>query len=614
MLAILANLTALQRIVFTRRVTREPSAAAAGAGARRRASLLGAGTAGAGRAARPVPSSRPRPSARGRGASRPTSEGDPGPVVGELGRRRARAARSATTSAICRRRAGPARRPGRRARDGARASPSAIRESRLAPRALLMAATLAARAGDDAGAQALLDAADRRAIPTRPSCRRRSTCSARRRRRAGSRDDAAHAYRELRVLAPTTGWADGASDRLAVLAAAGVPVPALTTDQRLERAERLLRGGVPRPPPTRRSGSPARRATRPSSCARCGSSRTARSGWAATTSRPRARRRCAIPRRRPSGARRSGSSRRGCSCARRQATSARWTILARVAGVGLGGRGRRGAVAARARARGRAARRPTRWRRTARWSPRAIPKREVAGGRAVAARLARLPQGRRAGREQSTGRGWRSVAGGRAYRLPALYWDGARPRGRSRDRAAAEPLYAQVLAEAPRSYYGVLAGAGAARASAQAAGSASVTLPADPARRPRRAIPGFARVDLLRRLGLVESALEELEDVVAARDGRHRAPLRASRAPTCATSATTWRCASSAATSPGWPPPAIRRCRARSGRCSIPSAGAREVDRGGAARRASTRSWSPRSCARSRATTRARSRGRARAG
>src|SRR5262249_61674063 len=61
----------------------------------------------------------------------------------------------------------------------------------------------------------------------------------------GQRDAAASAYRELRILAPTTGWADGAEDRLAALAAAGVAVPPLSTTQRLDRAERLLQGGVP---------------------------------------------------------------------------------------------------------------------------------------------------------------------------------------------------------------------------------------------------------------------------------------------------------------------------------------------------------------------------------
>src|SRR5205823_9121152 len=87
----------------------------------------------------------------------------------------------------------------------------------------------------------------------------------------------------------------------------------------------------------------------------------------------------------------------------------------------------------------------------------------------------------------------------------------------SRGRTHAAPLYAQVLAEAPRSYYGVLA---LRRVEGTPLGPrpAAVTLPADPA----EAVaddPGFARVDLLRRLGLVEDALEELADVVEQASG-----------------------------------------------------------------------------------------------
>jgi soluble lytic murein transglycosylase len=103
------------------------------------------------------------------------------------------------------------------------------------------------------------------------------------------------------------------------------------------------------------------------------------------------------------------------------------------------------------------------------------------------------------------------ATGNRPYRHAALYWR-ARATEEARNRAAAAPLYAQVITEAPRSYYGHLAltrtggvrGAGA---------PSSITLPADPAEAVAND-PGFARVDLLRRLGLVESALEELEEVV----------------------------------------------------------------------------------------------------
>jgi soluble lytic murein transglycosylase len=108
------------------------------------------------------------------------------------------------------------------------------------------------------------------------------------------------------------------------------------------------------------------------------------------------------------------------------------------------------------------------------------------------------------------------VASSRTYRLPSLYWH-ARVTEDLRDRAAAAKLYARVVAEAPRSYYGMLALARVGGATDSTA-SVGVTLPADPA----DAIandPGFARVDLLRRLGLVESALEELEEVVAQATG-----------------------------------------------------------------------------------------------
>src|SRR5205085_3237622 len=94
-------------------------------------------------------------------------------------------------------------------------------QSRLAPRGLLLAARLAARGGDDAGAQTLV----KRIIESYPDARElpealyllAQTGEAR-----GQRDAAALAYRELRVLAPASGWADGAEDRLAALAADGV--------------------------------------------------------------------------------------------------------------------------------------------------------------------------------------------------------------------------------------------------------------------------------------------------------------------------------------------------------------------------------------------------------
>src|SRR2546430_12635042 len=60
----------------------------------------------------------------------------------------------------------------------------------------------------------------------------------------GQRELAARTYRELRVLVPASDYAEGGADRLAALEAAGVRVAPLTIEERIDRAERLLRGGV----------------------------------------------------------------------------------------------------------------------------------------------------------------------------------------------------------------------------------------------------------------------------------------------------------------------------------------------------------------------------------
>jgi CDP-diacylglycerol--glycerol-3-phosphate 3-phosphatidyltransferase len=116
-------------------------------------------------------------------------------------------------------------------------------QSRLAPRALIMAARIAMRVDDVAAAQGFI----KRAIESYPDSRELpealyllgQTGEAR-----GQKDAAALAYRELRILAPASGWADGADDRLGVLTGAGIRVPDLSLTQRLERVERLLRSGV----------------------------------------------------------------------------------------------------------------------------------------------------------------------------------------------------------------------------------------------------------------------------------------------------------------------------------------------------------------------------------
>jgi soluble lytic murein transglycosylase len=99
-----------------------------------------------------------------------------------------------------------------------------------------------------------------------------------------------------------------------------------------------------------------------------------------------------------------------------------------------------------------------------------------------------------------------------AYRMPALYWS-ARAREQAGGGGAAD-LYNQILAEAPRSYYGMLAAARLGRAR-EGGVSGQIALPPEP----REALTddsGFARVVLLRRINLVEEAAAELEDVVQA--------------------------------------------------------------------------------------------------
>jgi hypothetical protein len=107
------------------------------------------------------------------------------------------------------------------------------------------------------------------------------------------------------------------------------------------------------------------------------------------------------------------------------------------------------------------------------------------------------------------------------------------------------PLCRQVLAEAPRSYYGVLAARRVGRLT-DVSIPAPITLPADPARGPGRRSVHAAPI-YLRRLGLIEAALEELDDVVEraigdpvrlyglsnayARDERYHLALRIHRRP-----------------------------------------------------------------------------------
>ncbi|PYM19822.1 MAG: hypothetical protein DMD78_23485 [Candidatus Rokuibacteriota bacterium] len=506
-LAVLSNVTALQRILFTRRAMSESPML------RTRlaiplAVLLAMATTAAADTFRPPRMPAPETERAWAQAIVALQEGDPAPVIAEFTEPALRSAigdhlRLILADALARNGDVAA------ARAAALAVADRHKDSRLAPRALLTAATLAMAADDDTGAQTLLV----RLLDAYPDARETpealyllgQTAEAR-----GQRDNAAHVYRQLMVLAPTTGWADGAADRLIALAAAGTPVPPLTLAQRVDRAERLLRGGVPKTAADEaeriveeaRDPSLLVRALRviADGAQRLGRHETAAKALGLAIPRVPAEQQNALRLEQARLLLRAGKRERAME------------ILARVAGGGA-----EPDAAEALWMQGRAledAQRPGEAASVYRGLATRYPRREVAGGA-----LWRLGwNAYLSGRYAEAAEQWTKLdaTGNRAWKLPALYWR-ARATEDSRGRTHAAPLYAQVLAEAPRSYYGVLA---LRRVEGTPLGPrpAVVTLPADPA----EAVaddPGFARVDLLRRLGLVEDALEELADVVEQASG-----------------------------------------------------------------------------------------------
>ncbi|HYE90510.1 MAG TPA: CDP-alcohol phosphatidyltransferase family protein, partial [Terriglobales bacterium] len=450
-LAVLANITAVHRILFTRQCTVEKVPAR-----RRRtpsevlAVVLTAGgvlTASTVLAAEPIGPETERAWTQAVAAYQ---QGVPGPLIRELGSEAALAspigdyARYLVADALERR--------GDIAAARAMAVSVAERypQSRLAPRALITAARLAMRTGDDAGAQAFI----KRAIDAYPDARELAsalyllgqTGEAR-----GQREAAALAYRELRVLAPASGWADGADDRLARLSADGVSVPALSIAQRVERAERLLRGGVP--------GVASNEAEAIANEA-ADDSLVLRALRVATDAATRLRRwelaarttELAI-RRAPADKRHALQLELGRLLVR---AGQRDRAVGVFAAVAAGGSEAEAAEASYQRARvlhdmGRTADASAAFKALAA----RYPNREVAGDAlwelGWAAYVANKPKDA----EQIWSR-LTEISGGRAHRIKALYWSG-RARETVAGRAAAERFYQRVASDAPRSYYGMLA-------------------------------------------------------------------------------------------------------------------------------------------------------------
>jgi len=390
---------------------------------------------------------------------------------------------------------------------GARAMAASIAErhpdSRLAPRALILTATLASKEGDEAAAQAAL----KRLIESYPDAPELSEAlyllgmSAEAR---GQLEPAAQAYRQVMLLAPTSGYSSGASARLAVLTAAGTRLPELTMPQRIDRAERLLRGGVPAAA-SEEAERIVKEAREPGLVVRAlrvvadGAARLGRYDAAAKAID------LAIPHA-PPDLRPRLRLEQARFLSRTPQKERALTLYSAVSGAAAEAEA---SEASYQRARllddlDRVSEAETVYRSVAQ----RYPAREVAGASLWRLGWLAYLKGDVRGAEQRWSRMLASP-GGRSFRLGGLYWKGRAVEQLGR-RDAANALYREVLAEAPRSYYGLLAGQ---RVPAPDPARVTVSLPADPAEVLARD-PGWARVDLLRRVGLVEEAWLELEDVV----------------------------------------------------------------------------------------------------
>ena len=497
-LAVLANLTALQRIAFTRRAARDAAVVSLMVVV---FSVLPASAApeSAGEAIGPETE---RAWAR---AVEALQRGDAGPVLHEMAAETGKHGiigdytRWLLADALARRSDFAA------ARAAAQSIAERYPDSRLAPASLVLAATLAARVGDDAGEQALL----KRLIEAYPDSAEITEALyllAMNGEARGQADAAAHAYRELQILVPASGWASGASDRLAALSAAGVRVPQLSIAQRVDRAERLLRGGVPKGAADEaerivdetRDTNLALRAFKVIAEA---SQRLGRHDVAARTLE------LAIDR--APADRKPGLRLEQARLLLR--ANQRDRALTVLAGVETAGAEAEAAEAAWLKARtldepGRETAALAAYRTVAS----RFANREVAGGALWRVGWLEYLRGDARAAEKTWTR-LLEIPGGRTYRLGALYWTG-RAQERHAQKTKADGAYARILRESPRSYYGMLAARRLAT-TIESGAEPSIRLPADP-QEVLAADPGFARVDLLRRIGLVEFALLELEDVV----------------------------------------------------------------------------------------------------
>jgi soluble lytic murein transglycosylase len=397
---------------------------------------------------------------------------------------------------------------------GAREAAEGIAErsprARAARSSLLLAAYAAAREGDEARNEALL----RRFLKEYPGAAEAPAALYLLGQSFEARDQREHAarvYREITLLAPASGYADGAADRLQALAGAGLTPPvAFTAEERLLRAERLLRGGVPSLASAEADsivtqvsdpGLLARALLVASGAAqRLGRYEVAAQALELALPRLSADRRPALQLELGRLYHRAGKRDRALAVLAAISPSHR----AEAADAAY----QRGWILEQS---GRAADAAAQYERTIELHP----GREAAG--AALWRLGWLAYLR--GDRARAAKRWSrllEVAGGRTHQLGAAYWSG-RAHEEMGARGEAQRLYRRVLAEAPRSYYGILAAARArGRPNTGQSGperNPGLQLPADPTAELAND-PSFVRIATLQRIGLAEDAAAEMEDLV----------------------------------------------------------------------------------------------------
>ena len=381
-------------------------------------------------------------------------------------------------------------------------------DSSLAPLALLRASDWASQQEDEAATESLLRRFLAR-FPRRPETPGVRYLLGLSLEAQGRGLDAARTFRDLWLLAPASAYGDAAGDRLKDLAAQGFVVPPPTQAERMERAERLLFGGA-------RSGAreeaEALLAGMPDPELTIRSLRVLSSTW---------RR----------GGRYDVAEQAATRALNEVVESRRATLLLELGRL----QQRIGARELALATLGRLVREYPSTPEVADALLRSGRLLEDAGRTAEAEALYRRLAADFADSDAASAALWRlgwlaylrsdlpasAVEFGRLstlpvagpYRQPATYW-AARARETLGEEAEARRLYGVLVTEAPRNYYGILAGQRIRAKTGPRARATRVILPAD-ARRPLAGDQRFAKAEALSGLGLADFAASELEEILS---------------------------------------------------------------------------------------------------